>query len=191
MQDRAHFWHGLPRKVVEAQPGTVSPSIPVEPLLDVAVLLGIRARPYMISGSAGTSASLIAAASPRYRPYETCWGMREKITVRPCLCAHRPDSAAPFPCPIRRAPAAEGAEESRVRAMKGTHVRARAEASSNTKKADRRMQRTTALKFCEVIQRMFVCRGGLLHADPQERTKTSTASSDCRPRPHSCSPGPV
>jgi len=25
-----------------------------------------------------------------------------------------------------------------------------------------------------------LCRGGLLHTDPQERTKTTTASSDCR-----------
>ena len=28
-----------------------------------------------------------------------------------------------------------------------------------------------------------VCGGGLLQTDPQERAKTSTASSDCRPRP--------
>jgi hypothetical protein len=27
------------------------------------------------------------------------------------------------------------------------------------------------------------CRGCLLHTDPQERAKTTTASSDCRPRP--------
>ena len=32
-------------------------------------------------------------------------------------------------------------------------------------------------------------RGGLLHTDPQERAKTTTASSDCRPRP--TAPDPV
>jgi len=28
-----------------------------------------------------------------------------------------------------------------------------------------------------------MCSGCLLHTDPQERAKTTTASSDCRPRP--------
>ena len=34
-----------------------------------------------------------------------------------------------------------------------------------------------------------VCRGDLLHTDPQERAKTTTASSDCRPRPTVPDPG--
>jgi len=34
-----------------------------------------------------------------------------------------------------------------------------------------------------------VCRGGLLHPDLQERAETTTASSDCRPRP--TAPDPV
>ena len=33
------------------------------------------------------------------------------------------------------------------------------------------------------VPTMLVCRGCLLHTDPQERAKTTTASSDCRPRP--------
>ena len=36
---------------------------------------------------------------------------------------------------------------------------------------------------------LLVCRGGLLQTDPQERAKTTTASSDCRPRP--TAPDPV
>ena len=35
------------------------------------------------------------------------------------------------------------------------------------------------MKFNEVQ----LCVGGLLQTDPQERAKTTTASSDCRPRP--------
>ena len=33
------------------------------------------------------------------------------------------------------------------------------------------------------------CGGGLLQTDPQERAKTSTATSDCRPRPAAPDPG--
>jgi hypothetical protein len=36
---------------------------------------------------------------------------------------------------------------------------------------------------------VWVCRGCLLHTDPQERAKTTTASSGCRPRP--TAPDPV
>ena len=34
-----------------------------------------------------------------------------------------------------------------------------------------------------------VCVGGLLQTDPQERAKTTTASSGCRPRPTAPDPG--
>jgi hypothetical protein len=33
--------------------------------------------------------------------------------------------------------------------------------------------------------------GCLLHTDPQERAKTTVASSDCRPRPTAQIPGPA
>ena len=35
----------------------------------------------------------------------------------------------------------------------------------------------------QIVDRYVVCVGGLLQTDPQERAKTTTASSDCRPRP--------
>ena len=35
----------------------------------------------------------------------------------------------------------------------------------------------------------YVCRGCLLHTDPQERAKTTIASSGCRPRPTAPDPG--
>ena len=34
-----------------------------------------------------------------------------------------------------------------------------------------------------MVKRLKVCVGCLLQTDPQERAKTTTASSDCRPRP--------
>ena len=38
--------------------------------------------------------------------------------------------------------------------------------------------------MCQVWQGLFVVVvGGLLQTDPQERAKTATASSGCRPRP--------
>ena len=40
-----------------------------------------------------------------------------------------------------------------------------------------------------LISNEQVCRGCSLHTDPQERSKTTTASSDCRPRP--TAPDPV
>ena len=38
---------------------------------------------------------------------------------------------------------------------------------------------------------VVVCRGCLLHTDPQERAKTTTASSDCSLRPRPTAPDPV
>ena len=40
-----------------------------------------------------------------------------------------------------------------------------------------------------MVKRLKVCVGCLLQTDPQERAKTTTASSDCRPRP--TAPDPV
>ena len=39
-----------------------------------------------------------------------------------------------------------------------------------------------------MVKRLKVCVGGLLQTDPQERAKTTTASSDCRPRPTALDP---
>ena len=39
-----------------------------------------------------------------------------------------------------------------------------------------------------MVKRLKVCGGGLLQTDPQERAKTTTASSDCRPRPTALDP---
>ena len=39
-----------------------------------------------------------------------------------------------------------------------------------------------------MVKRLKVCVGCLLQTDPQERAKTTTASSDCRPRPTALDP---
>jgi hypothetical protein len=41
----------------------------------------------------------------------------------------------------------------------------------------------------QIVDRYVVCVGGLLQTDPQERAKTTTASSGCRPRPTAPDPG--
>ena len=47
--------------------------------------------------------------------------------------------------------------------------------------------RSKLSRECEAWEAM--CVGGLIQTDPQERAKTTTASSDCRPRP--TAPDPV
>ena len=54
------------------------------------------------------------------------------------------------------------------------------------------LARWTPVRFnysCAFIKAPSLCVGGLLQTDPQERAKSTAASSDCRPRPTAPDPG--